>query len=122
MILDEKTTREALKCCADNKDRCSECPLGRLITCKEQLIISVSDLVNQLDKDIERLRADNDEICDNICCLEIDLENARVHTVRKMQKEIEARCLKGGIYPSFVKSTIDKVAEEMLGETDVGIS
>ena len=35
--------------------------------------------------------------------------------VRKMQTEIEARCIKGGIYPAFVKGTIDQVAKEMLG-------
>ena len=33
-----------------------------------------------------------------------------------MQKEIEARCIKGGIYPAFVKSTINNIAEEMRGE------
>ena len=39
----------------------------------------------------------------------------RADTVREMQTEIEARCLKGGIYPAFVKSTIDKIADEMIG-------
>ena len=39
----------------------------------------------------------------------------KADTVRKMQTEIEKRCIKGGIYPAFVKSTIAKIAEEMLG-------
>lgn len=34
--------------------------------------------------------------------------------VSKMQTEIEKRCIKGGIYPAFVKSTIDQIAKEML--------
>lgn len=37
-------------------------------------------------------------------------------TVRKMQAEIEARCIKGGIYPAFVKSTIDQIAEELISD------
>jgi hypothetical protein len=37
-------------------------------------------------------------------------------TVRKMHSEIEKRCIKGGIYPAFVKSTIDQIAKEMVGE------
>ena len=46
------------------------------------------------------------------------IKRAKADTVRKMQTEIEARCIKGGIYPAFVKSTIDKIAEEIIeGET-----
>lgn len=44
------------------------------------------------------------------------IKRAISDTVRKMQTEIEARCIKGGIYPAFVKSTIDQIAEEMLKE------
>ena len=43
-------------------------------------------------------------------------DKVKADTVRKMQSEIEARCLKGGIYPAFVKSTIDQIAKEMLEE------
>lgn len=100
MILDEKTTREALKCCTDNKDRCSECPLDRLITCKEQLILSVSNLVNQLDEDKAAIRDS---------------------TVMEMHTEISTRCIKGGIYPAFVKSTVNQVTREMLGVEDVSV-
>ena len=51
---------------------------------------------------------------DSYACLKIELELAKANTVRKMQTEIEARCIKGGIYPAFVKSTIAKIAEEMI--------
>lgn len=37
----------------------------------------------------------------------------KADTVRKMHSEIEKRCIKGGIYPAFVKSTIDQIAKEM---------
>ena len=39
-------------------------------------------------------------------------------TVRKMQSEIKERCIKGGIFPAFVASTIDEIAKEMLEENN----
>jgi phage shock protein A len=36
--------------------------------------------------------------------------------VRQMQERIKERCIKGGIYPAFVKSTIDQIAEEIIGD------
>lgn len=138
-MLDEKITREALKCCTDNRDRCAECPLDRLITCKEQLIISAYNLVNQLDEDnawlvqqneiYEALNKKLEDACEAYAwqygepvSKQLFLQKERVDTVKKMQSEIEVRCIAGGIYPAFVKSTISKVVEDMLGETDVGIS
>lgn len=47
---------------------------------------------------------------------EVWLKKERADTVRKMQAEIEARCIKGGIYPAFVKSTIDQIAKEIFEE------
>ena len=49
-----------------------------------------------------------------IARLRVDLDNARADTVRKMQELIKERCIKGGIYPAFVASTIDRVANEIL--------
>lgn len=43
------------------------------------------------------------------------VESVRADTVREMQKEIEARCIKGGIYPAFVRSTIEQIARELIG-------
>ena len=45
---------------------------------------------------------------------EIVRRETRADTVRKMQSEIEARCIKGGIYPAFVASTIDQIANELM--------
>jgi hypothetical protein len=43
----------------------------------------------------------------------------RADTVRKMHSMIKERCIKGGIYPSFVESTIDQIEKEMLeGENE----
>lgn len=40
----------------------------------------------------------------------------KADTVREMHSLIKERCIKGGIYPAFVASTIEKVAKELLGE------
>lgn len=37
-------------------------------------------------------------------------------TVQKMRSMIKERCIKGGIYPAFVASTIDQIAKEMSNE------
>ena len=47
---------------------------------------------------------------------EVFLKKERADTVRKMLSEIKERCIKGGIYPAFVASTIDQIAKEMLEE------
>lgn len=39
-----------------------------------------------------------------------------VDAVRKMQKAIKERCLKGGIYPAFVKNVVEAVERELLEE------
>ena len=36
--------------------------------------------------------------------------------IHKMQHEIKARCIKGGIYPVFVESVVDNVAKEVIEE------
>ena len=43
-------------------------------------------------------------------------EKGKTDAVRKMQSEIIKRCIKGGIYPAFVASTIDQITKEMLYE------
>lgn len=46
-----------------------------------------------------------------------------VDAVQKMQEAIKERCIKGGIYPAFVKSVVEAVAKELLegGDTnDIG--
>ena len=106
----------------------------------------MSDTIEQLTEENERLREDKErvtntyyeamcEMKNRITCqvvlsdekleeikneclarVELDIKAIQADTVRKMQSEIEARCIKGGIYPAFVKSTIDQIAEEIIGE------
>ena len=41
-------------------------------------------------------------------------DKIKADTVRKMQKAIKERCIKGGIYPVFVKNVVEAVAKELL--------
>ena len=41
-------------------------------------------------------------------------DKIKVDTVRKMQEAIKERCIKGGIYPVFVKNVVEAVAKELL--------
>ena len=83
-------------------------------------------LMKELTEENERLTSLVKVITTNNADLETELaqtydllEEAKSDTVRKMQTEIKERCIKGGIYPAFVASTIDKIAKEMLeGEND----
>ena len=59
----------------------------------------------------EGLRNCIEYLCDDAVSL---VKLTRANTVREMQAEIINRCLKGGIYPAFVATTIDKIAKEMI--------
>ena len=84
-------------------------------------------LLNELSEEIERLRAENEALaisevkeCEISQMLVYRIRDKHpavmaviADTVRKMQTEIEARCIKGGIYPAFVKNIVNEVAEEL---------
>lgn len=85
----------------------------------ENLIYEMSKIENRMSETIEELTEENERLRNS----SIDYRNIpeikakeRADTVRKMQSEIEARCIKGGIYPAFIKRTIDQIAKEMIGE------
>lgn len=62
----------------------------------------------RLGEENEKLTKALDSKCDDCIARE------RANTVREMQAEIINRCIKGGIYPAFVATTIDKIAKEMI--------
>lgn len=70
--------------------------------------------INAYLKTVKKLTKENENLHASCTVLTQNLHACKADTVRKMQNEIETRCIKGGIYPAFVKSTIDKVAEEMI--------
>lgn len=113
MKLTEEKTREALECCGVHEDRCHECPLNNLVTCKEQLIKNVHRLVEEITDEKDRYKRYYFNHCFDELRANVEAD-VKADTVRKMQTEIEARCIKGGIYPAFVKSTVNQIAEELV--------
>lgn len=86
----------------------------RLKADKKELINDNAELKNQLQ---EEIATEDVDLSDELLKLHIEgIEEAKAYTVRKMQSEIKKRCIESGIYPAIVKSTIDKVAKEMLDE------
>lgn len=73
--------------------------------------------LRRLGEENERLRAENEiksQKRANIFEIANAFERGRADGARKMHSAIKERCIKGGIYPAFVKSTIDQIAKEML--------
>ena len=113
---------KALECC--QKRKCQSCTYdvfgNSLSNCKVKK--HALSLIKELTEENERLNGAvemyEEERKYHFEMSRKKIAEAKADTVRKMQTEIEARCIKGGIYPAFVKSTIDKVAEEIIkGET-----
>ena len=103
---------KALECCVTPRDNdCDNCPLDKSgsVNCKWLLSSLALDVIKELTEKNERLNKSYTNLVPT-------LNEVRADTVRKMQTEIEARCIKGGIYPAFVKSTIDQIAKELIGE------
>jgi chromosome segregation ATPase len=107
---------EAMRCAANsykmhNKELTEE--NERLRAERDILDVLVKDLRgrnNGLQRANESLAKDCDILEDELNeCVQI-----KADTVRKMHSEIKERCLKGGIYPAFVASTIDQIAKEMM--------
>ena len=86
----------------------------------EQQVKTLSDLLDEAYDAQNSLSEENDKLVeagfDTVDYAVDKIRQVRADTVRKMQSEIKERCIKGGIYPAFVASTIDQIAKEMLDE------
>jgi hypothetical protein len=130
---------KALECCSNRvKANCDECPIGEKRSCAIELYSKALGLIKELTEENERLRGQKDvrdilvkdlssrnkelqranealgKYAENLETELYECINIKADTVKKMQSEIEKRCIKGGIYPAFVKSTIDQIAKEMF--------
>lgn len=125
MELKREEIVKALECCTNcNCDVCPYVPEQGThkgtIGCNDELMINAISLINELTEENERLKkrlkATNYMITpDGRIEMIPTVESVRADTVREMQTKIEARCIKGGIYPAFVRSTIEQIARELIG-------
>ena len=120
-------------------NNCCKCPYEGLPDCIGVLCDSTVEFIKELTEENERLKTPKyflhedgsiEKLTNEVVIARMGGRNygkihelarafemaVRADTVRKMQSEIEKRCIKGGIYPAFVASTIDQVAKEMLEE------
>jgi hypothetical protein len=127
MELNREQIIKAMECCRTNSEMdCIDCPYRNkgndlYAGCVNTLLVDALSLIKELTEENERLRAENDDLCDNIACLEFDNENAERRTVRKMQEQLKMEIDGFGRKDGFVtKETvcwfIDQIAEEVIGE------
>lgn len=138
----------ALELCSNDECSGCECPYYSLNTtgCIEDLHKDALSIILEQDKRIEELTEENKKYREMVGSLaakdgevvgitvgkevryiekgiadvfkNMAVAKAKADTVRKMQEAIKERCLKGGIYPVFVKNAIDNVASELLEKKD----
>ena len=106
---------KALECCKIRA--CDICPYdvfsNPTSTCnlKEDAL----ELIKELTEENEKLKAQKYYLHEDGRIEMIPtIESVKANTVREMQAEIINRCVKGGIYPAFVASTINQIAKEMI--------
>lgn len=109
---------KALECCSSKG--CETCPCSRMPTAANCVLFTTGNalsLIREQDKRIKEL----ENICESyalqygtVVDKEVFLKKKRADTVRKMQEAIKERCIKGGIYPVFVKKVVEAVAKELL--------
>ena len=105
--MDREKIIKAMECHNDCTP-CVECPYKGVQFCSETLEEDALSLIKELTEEIEILTKALESKCNECSARE------RANTVREMQAEIINRCIKGGIYPAFVATTIDKIAKEMI--------
>lgn len=99
---------KAIECHKINN--CCKCPYEGLPNCIDALCNNTVEFIKELTEECEILTKALDSKCDECIARE------RAGTVKKMHSEIKDRCIKGGIYPAFVATTIDQIAKEMIEE------
>lgn len=131
--------QELCKKIADENEYLKSTDIGDLNQEYDSLAKSLEDAIELIDKlrakkamlteENERLRVENEtlkiatndqysHLCDCHDKIAEMLRQKEADTVREMHSEIKERCIKGGIYPAFVASTIDQIAKEMLEGQD----
>lgn len=96
---------KALTMCWDTT--CTDCEFNDNCGGLWQVLENAISLIKEFTKEVEDLKAIAEQY-------QKQFEEAKEDTVRKMQERIKEHCIKGGIYPAFVASTIDQIAKEML--------
>lgn len=80
---------------------------GKCVTCGVKLTLECTTLQCEHCREKQKYQ--------NVAKVNISklIAEAKADTVRKMHSMIKERCIKGGIYPAFVASTIDQIAKEL---------
>ena len=107
MELNRDQIIKALECCIN--DECDKC--GRTFgNCQANLMTDALALIKELTEE-------NEKLARNLHQTNTNLHEVKSDTVSKMRSMIKEKCIRFGIYPAFVKEIVERVAEEILEET-----
>lgn len=122
MELNREQTIKALHCCSSEEYLCEQCPIDKKtkdacecgkVAARNALAL-IKELTEELAEANKLLNMHRFLASDNGTTYVIpSVRSIKAEVVKQMQTEIESRCIKGGIYPAFVASTIDQIAKEM---------
>ncbi len=85
---------------------------GRCVTCGVKLTFKYTTLQCEHCREKQKYQ--------NVAKVNISkrIAEAKADTVSKMRSMIKEECIKGGIYPAFVKGIVERVAEKLLEENN----
>lgn len=126
--MEKELVIKALEYCSNNDECVGEACPYYATSCENKMPKDALSLIKELTQKLELANLEiecKERICESymlqygtVADKEVWLKRERADTVQKMQELIKERCIKGGIYPAFVASTIDQIAKEMIGETE----
>ena len=105
---------KALECCS--RENCFSCPYRGKCHQGNPMITDSLNLITRQQLEIEKLNKEIQITKDAYTMLQTKIEIIKSEAVKEFADEFERRCIKGGIYPAFVKRQLENVKKEMVGE------
>lgn len=112
-MTDNEITK-ALECCKNNNS--ADCPLLNYsetsADCMQELINCAFDLINRQKAEIISLKSKQYKVSGEA------IFKAKCEAIKEFVERLKDSLIKGGIYPAFVKNTIERVANEIVGDNN----
>lgn len=96
---------EALVRC--DRSQCEKCPFRRDMDCLSNLRLEALGLIDLQRQEIERLQKHNTAVAHK------HYNDGKRDGIKEFAEKLKSALLAGGIYPAFMKNTINKVEQEM---------
>lgn len=119
--------KKALKFCADIND-CDNCPYDVVRSCSDRLKLDARELITEQEKEIERLKAENETYCkqinqaydtgydDGYDSCQDDIKQAKIEAVKEFAEELKAKtmCIKEYDDGTRILQTSNKLIDQSV--------